>query len=401
MTTEGQNTSARTFVETGRVPDFVKELPIFDGKPTELINWLTEVHEIFELYKDLPRHSPQYALLERSIRRKICGEAADVLNANNIYTDFSDIKKTLLLYYQDKRDLRTLDYELTTIRKAPTESLGSYYSRVNELLSLIIVCIQSSSEFDGHAESHIKYFKSKALDSFIRGLDRQLSLLLKTANPPTLNRAYQFCLDYYNMGMRSAPFHNEHTNRAIPCPRGLPNYKNQFQQQPGHSHWRSGEPRAAPNMSATLPIAQQFGQHAAHPSEVGQLGRQTHGSRFGHDLHGQHSSPQRQQRTQFDMKQQSPIYLKRQAHPLETNYGDSPAAPFVNNNNDPTPPADYLAQNPAQYELEPHGLQQQQIYVQASTDQPQLFYETGPIPAANAEQEPFAAAHFLEWNQDW
>ncbi|XP_058064653.1 uncharacterized protein LOC131214288 [Anopheles bellator] len=51
MTTEDRSNEAiRTFVEIGRIPDFVKGLPVFDGKPTELLNWFTEVYEIFEIF---------------------------------------------------------------------------------------------------------------------------------------------------------------------------------------------------------------------------------------------------------------------------------------------------------------------------------------------------------------
>lgn len=72
-----------------------------------------------------------------------------------------------------------------------------------------------------HAGSHIDYFREKALDCFIRGLERQLSLLLKTKNPTNLSIAYQFRLDYYNMAMRTAPFQNQHSHVQIPRPREI------------------------------------------------------------------------------------------------------------------------------------------------------------------------------------
>lgn len=209
------------FSTVGKLSDFVRDLGKFDGRPTELISWITDVEGIFDLYRDLPETSVEYGVLTRSIRRKIIGEASDVLNANNVFHNWDDIKRTLLLYYKDKRDVQTLDYELTTIKKAPSESLSSYFSRVNELLALLIVQVQTDDCMVDAAASHINYFRRKALDSFIRGLEKPLSILLKTADVKTLSKAYQFCLEYKNIDIRSAPFRNEHTNYPVPKPRGL------------------------------------------------------------------------------------------------------------------------------------------------------------------------------------
>ena len=143
------------------------------------------------------------------------------MNANNITYDWLEIKETLLLYYRDKRDIKTLDFELTTVKKHPSESLSSSYNRVNELLASIIVQIQTDERMSQNADSHTTYFREKALDSFIRGLEKPLNVLLKTATPTSLAKAYQFCIDFYNMDARSAPFRNEHSNYSIPKPREL------------------------------------------------------------------------------------------------------------------------------------------------------------------------------------
>lgn len=209
------------FVELGRIPDFLKDLRSFNGNPTELMNWILDVEGIFQMYHYIPKNSLQYDLIEKSVRRRIVGEAADVLNANNITADWAEIKSTLLLYYSDKRELKTLDFELTTIKKGQTESLSVYYSRVNELLAAIIAQVQTDKKYSANAPIFIDYFREKALDSFIRGHERNLSLLLKTAQPKTLSGAYQFCLDYNNMDMRSGPPRNDTPNVSLPKPRGL------------------------------------------------------------------------------------------------------------------------------------------------------------------------------------
>lgn len=211
------------FIELGKLPDFLRDLQSFDGRPTELINWLADVQGVIDMYRENGATDAQLELIGRSVRRKIKGEAADILNANNIMHNWNQIKNTLLLYYKDKRDLKTLDFELTSIKKANNESLGSYYSRVNELLSSIIAQVQTEPKFFLHANSHIDYFREKAIDSFIRGLEKPLCQLLKTFAPKTLNHAYQFCLEYFNMDTRSAPYRNEHSsNIPKPVDLGMP-----------------------------------------------------------------------------------------------------------------------------------------------------------------------------------
>lgn len=214
--------TTQQFIELGRVPDFVRELQPFDGRPAELADWLADVDSIFRVYREKGATACQISLLERTVRRKLKGEAADILNANNITTSWTDIKNTLILYYRDKRDIKTLDYELTSVKKASSECLSSYYSRVNELLSLIIAQIQTDDKLKVNAAAHTDYFRDKSLDAFIRGLERPLNILVKSSNPKSLGQAYQFCVDYYNMDVRSSPYRNEFGGLPTPKPREPP-----------------------------------------------------------------------------------------------------------------------------------------------------------------------------------
>lgn len=190
MTTE---TDVPNIYELGKVPDFVKDLREFDGRHTELMNWIADVEEILTLCVSCKISQLLGTLVQRTIRRKIVGEAAEVLNTNNISTDWKEIKEALLLHYGDKRDLFTLDFELSTMRKSNGESLTAYYGRVKETLALIIAHVQTNEKYREHAPIHTQFFNEKALHSFIRGLDKPLSFILKTSAPANLSKAYQLC----------------------------------------------------------------------------------------------------------------------------------------------------------------------------------------------------------------
>lgn len=217
-----QAMTADDFIAIGRVPEFVRSVNTFSGNPTELVDWLADVDSIFRTYRNKNATVDQINLIERVIRRKISGEAADILNANNITSDWNAIKTTLVLYYRDKRDVKTLDFELTTIKKLPNETISTYYSRVNDVLSHIIAQIQTDDKLKNNAAVHITYFRDKALDAFIRGLENPLNLLLKSTNPTSLGQALQFCTEYYNMNFRTASFRNELGNQPIPKPKEPP-----------------------------------------------------------------------------------------------------------------------------------------------------------------------------------
>lgn len=80
------------FIELGKLPDFLRDLQPFDGRPTELINWLADVQGVIDMYREHGATDAQLELIGRSVRRKIKGEAADILNANNIMHNWNNIK---------------------------------------------------------------------------------------------------------------------------------------------------------------------------------------------------------------------------------------------------------------------------------------------------------------------
>lgn len=81
--------TTQQFMDMGKIPDFVRDVKPFTGDPTRLVDWLTDVDSIFRTYRDNGATQTQINVLERTVRRKIEGEAADILNANNIATDWN------------------------------------------------------------------------------------------------------------------------------------------------------------------------------------------------------------------------------------------------------------------------------------------------------------------------
>lgn len=400
------------FIELGRLPDFIRDVQPYDGKPTELLSWLTDIEGIFNMYRDAGATNAQIDLIERSVRRKIRGEAADVLNSNNVQHEWTDVKKTLILYYRDKRDLKTLDFELTSIKKSGNESLGSYYSRVNELLASIIAQIQTEEKFFLHIDSHIDFFREKAIDAFIRGLEKPLCQLLKTSNPKTLNQAYQFCLDYYNMDSRSAPYRNEHPIH-IPKPRELDISKI--------------PPRLPPRRLPPTPLPRSFQPFQSfqpvQPFQMSPFNRQNfqafHENRPRHQFLTTPLNSQPPPRPWFPkpLPRPEPMEVDQSIRSRNINYGNRPSL----DNKRPHPPSNHLhnykrVAHPLEYPDDPcyadHEPEYDDYYEQYRLPEEQTqnyahYYgepSSQEIPEVEQESEPqpsTSQTNFLEWKPSW
>lgn len=207
-----------SFLDRGKIPSIVRDLPDFDGDARALSNWILDVEDCLELYEDF-RERFEYHLVLKTIRRKIKNEANDILISNNTPNDWSQIKEVLRLYYADKRDLMTLDNQMKDMTRQNNETIETYYSRVREMITLISSAITTDESWRGHEAAIIKLYNMKALDTFIRGLGDPLSLFVKNFKPKSLAAAYHYCIDFMNLKTRNAAFKPQ-LPQPIPAPRG-------------------------------------------------------------------------------------------------------------------------------------------------------------------------------------
>lgn len=209
----------------GKIPDLVKDLPNFTGEPGELNNWLCDVDSLVKLYQTNSSHSVEqqnrFHMVCKTIRRKIRGEANDALVASNVSINWNVIKRTLLTYYGEKRDLETLDYQLMTVQQK-NDSLETYFDRVNRLLSLIANQIKTDDRFT-HPEASkalIETYNKKAIDAFIRGLDGDVYKFIRNYEPTSLAAAYSYCIAFQNVECRKMLTRPRHQEMGVP-PRNL------------------------------------------------------------------------------------------------------------------------------------------------------------------------------------
>lgn len=184
-----------------KIPDVVRNLREFSGQPGEFSSWRKSVERILKIY-DSTRGSPKYFGIINVIRNKIVGHADHVLESYNTPLNWENISRCLTLHYADKRDLGTLEYQLTSLVQG-NSSIQDFYQEVYTHLSLILNKI-SSMEMGAEALNMLMHaYRDKALDTFIRGLKGDLPRLLGIREPSDLPQALHLCLKLENQNYRA------------------------------------------------------------------------------------------------------------------------------------------------------------------------------------------------------
>lgn len=186
--------------DSERIPDIVKTLREFSGKPGEFNSWRKAVDRILTVYAKY-RGTPKYYSILHAIRHKIVGEADTALESYRTPLDWPSIKKCLVLHYSDKRDISTLEYQMTVLAQRHL-SITEFYQQVYHHLSLILDKIDCLELGEEALSVLTKSYRDKALDTFIRGLKGELPSLLSVTNPTSLPQALHTCLKLGNLGVR-------------------------------------------------------------------------------------------------------------------------------------------------------------------------------------------------------
>lgn len=205
--------------ELDKIPDVVRCLREFSGNAAEYSSWKKSVDRILRLY-EFCKGTPRYFGILNVIRNKIVGNADAALESYNTPLNWECISRCLTLHYADKRDLTTLEYQMTTLVQG-NRTIQDFYQAVYTHLSLItnkLSCLDIGRE---SMDLLTQTYRDKALDTFIRGLRGDLPRLLGIREPTDLPQALQLCLKLENQQYR-AQYANSHQNDSKPNKQMIP-----------------------------------------------------------------------------------------------------------------------------------------------------------------------------------
>lgn len=219
--------------ELDKVPDIVRCLREFSGHHAEFSSWKKSVERVLSLY-DSTKGTPRYFAILNVIRNKIIGAADAALESYNTPLNWESISRCLTLHYADKRDLGTLEYQMTTLIQG-NNSVQDFYQDVYSHLSLIINNISCMTVGREAMDTLIQTYRDKALDTFIRGLRGDLSKLLCIREPTTLPQALHLCLKLQNQNFRTEYAYNRNAKTPTANPGNNRHFKSQIPNRPNRT----------------------------------------------------------------------------------------------------------------------------------------------------------------------
>lgn len=204
-----------------RIPDIVRSLKDFTGEPGQFSSWRKSVDRILQIYDPI-RGTPKYYGIISVIRNKIVGPADAVLESYNTPLNWPCITRCLTLHYADKRDLGTLEYQMTSLVQGNL-SIQEFYQSVYMHLSLILNKISGMEIGNDSLNLLMQTYRDKALDTFVRGLKGDLPRLLGIREPVDLPQALHLCLKLENQNFRTHyAISNQTTSRKFSHPPPIP-----------------------------------------------------------------------------------------------------------------------------------------------------------------------------------
>lgn len=206
-----------------KIPDIVKCLRDFSGNPTEFGSWKKSVERVLKIYENL-KGTPKYFGILNVVRNKITGNADIALESYNTPLNWDCIIKCLTTHYADKRDLGTLEYQMSSMTQG-NNSVQDFYKEVYAHLSLILNKIACMEESETAIHLLTKTYRNKALDTFVRGLRGDLPRLLGIREPSDLHEALHLCLKLENQQFRTH-YANNTTRMTPPIPQRKANNHN-------------------------------------------------------------------------------------------------------------------------------------------------------------------------------
>lgn len=277
--------------ELDSIPDVIKSLREFSGRPGEFSSWRKSVDRILELFESIRGTSRYFAILH-TIRSKVVGEADTALESYRTPLDWGRMKKCLMMHYSDRRDIGTLEYQMTTLWQG-NMSVTEFYRAVYQHLSLILDKIACLDYDDRSLINMTNAYRDKALDTFIRGLRGEMPRLLAISAPNSLPQALHICLKLENMNYRT--HHAQGQNRGTNANKSISNQGN------GMVHRSGVFPELVYFGGPTRPpVPPRTQKHVFHPNSQGlDHNRQ----QFRHDIG--------QNRPQFNqISQQAPQFVQ-------------------------------------------------------------------------------------------
>lgn len=239
-----------------------KMLTTFDGTKSKLFEFCDNCDKATSLIAENMKR-----VLFAIIETKITGNARALIR-NRTFADWLALKNYLLETYSEKRSHGQWQLELSSCKQAYNEDVISYSQKVENCL------IKLTNSLDGtqtqvERAACVKLLQNQALTVFMMGLQKDLSIIVKSQRPTTLTDAIQYAIaeeneqksrreiqKFQNLNLKDTK-HCSNCNKSghttINCyfknkPNYVPRHSNQqIKEEPNVRHYRSNNHQSNKN----------------------------------------------------------------------------------------------------------------------------------------------------------
>ncbi|KRG00241.1 uncharacterized protein Dwil_GK28103 [Drosophila willistoni] len=160
------------------LPDCVKNIRPFTGEAAQYPTWIRQAEAIVRDY-EVARDKLIYRAVVLHLRSKIEGRADEILISSDVADDdWPEVRKVLASNYEDKRDIATLEYQMSMLVRAKLRNAG---------------------HAKGVLEALIGSYRERALRVFIKGLPQEMAGLITVNHPRTLPEAFSIAQELDNV----------------------------------------------------------------------------------------------------------------------------------------------------------------------------------------------------------
>jgi hypothetical protein len=208
-------------------------IPMFAGEEDALKPFIDACDYFIRLYAIRDANELNEYLL-KVILSKLTGKAYVLVGSRGPET-WTDLKKMLLEYFSNKKDITTLAQEMWMIQPQRGEGVEEFSYKIYQSRKSIINKLTLEIDNVVEREIQIKVYEELAMQTFIRGLTNQISLVVRVKCPKTLEEAISYALaeELYhkekqlaNSFVKREPEVNRQSNRNAYRGSNFRNYEN-------------------------------------------------------------------------------------------------------------------------------------------------------------------------------
>lgn len=180
-----ENVESKYAIMSLNIDNFLKIIPMFDGKSTEVHRFLSCCQVV---YTPLNNAETKKQFIEL-LKARTTGRAYDILRYKN-FTDFETLSKEFQKQFLPKKSLGQLQIQLISARQFHTETVCEFANRIEQFLSDINSV--SQTETNEVAETILQFNQQIALTAFQEGLKEPIKTIVKASRFKELNAAISF-----------------------------------------------------------------------------------------------------------------------------------------------------------------------------------------------------------------